>query len=715
MLNRRVSVMAESLFAQALVRVGLLLPCLVLAAPGGFRATAISVQANYALTVDAHDVQQLSDGVEIPFPMWLSKASVGWHNVTPVRISGTVNIRGLAHPAVAVRVARRDRAGVSPPSRIDVYCDADVGRFRHVGDYAAAAGALADERAHSVHVPIDAECRQVELVVHAQGTNIFIDEIGVVEQATTSGTAPAGAAVVAGDLERDSLARLRAGHWQGFLVKAQVAEVRVTDATPLRTWHCDPWSGQLGPPKGADFGRPPTRVSGSSVEHEVRCIGVMSTAGAAVRVTHDGDSALALASVSPIVAADGQVVFDPLTPLTDGLVPDERGLGFAYLWLDFDLAKLGAGEHRITLRFAGAGGAPVTEVPFDLAVYALDVERFPPYATVWAYSDAKPIWNRPGTAVADLAAHGVTVNVIPPHRIPQPQADGGWPLATAVKLTTDLRLFAEYSSLILLALGWHPGVKPAWLPASPAAWTPAQRRSVARWYERLQQVVASAGIPPERWALYPVDELYGDKATYFAELLDAFTEMQLEPRWYANPTQVRRGTMSDATLAAVAPRVAYWQPILEFAEKGGRHFFSSLQRPWWVYHNPPYPAKSAAPLEHYLLPAWRAWAIGAQGSGVWAYSDTQGSSAWDDLDGPRGDWAMVYEGDDSVVGSRRWAAFREGLEDLALLRHFAAARCMDRATRERIVTDLHDGRLDSTARDALRQGLFGLSCPSLSQ
>jgi hypothetical protein len=53
--------------------------------------------------------------------------------------------------------------------------------------------------------------------------------------------------------------------------------------------------------------------------------------------------------------------------------------------------------------------------------------------------------------------------------------------------------------------------------------------------------------------------------------------------------------------------------------------------------------------------------------GFWSYSDTNGSSAWDDIDGRRPDWAVVYESDKGVVSSRRWEAFREGLEDYALL------------------------------------------------
>lgn len=62
--------------------------------------------------------------------------------------------------------------------------------------------------------------------------------------------------------------------------------------------------------------------------------------------------------------------------------------------------------------------------------------------------------------------------------------------------------------------------------------------------------------------------------------------------------------------------------------------------------------------------------IDAKGVGFWAYSDTSGSSAWDDFDGRRPDYAVVYENKNGPVSSRRWEAFREGIEDYQL---FSAA------------------------------------------
>ena len=77
-------------------------------------------------------------------------------------------------------------------------------------------------------------------------------------------------------------------------------------------------------------------------------------------------------------------------------------------------------------------------------------------------------------------------------------------------------------------------------------------------------------------------------------------------------------------------------------------------------------------MHDYRLLPWWAWIYGADGIGFWSYSSTEGSSAWNDVDGRQPDWAVVYEAlapekDNRPVSSRRWEAFREGLEDYYLL------------------------------------------------
>jgi hypothetical protein len=78
--------------------------------------------------------------------------------------------------------------------------------------------------------------------------------------------------------------------------------------------------------------------------------------------------------------------------------------------------------------------------------------------------------------------------------------------------------------------------------------------------------------------------------------------------------------------------------------------------------------KKADPFREYRLQAWNAFKYRAIGIGFWAYAETGSSgTAWDDSDGNRPDYAVIYERGNGIVSRKRWEAWREGVEDYELL------------------------------------------------
>jgi len=89
--------------------------------------------------------------------------------------------------------------------------------------------------------------------------------------------------------------------------------------------------------------------------------------------------------------------------------------------------------------------------------------------------------------------------------------------------------------------------------------------------------------------------------------------------------------------------------------------------PIWAYECGS--GKGVLPAKNRTLP-WRAWRHRLDGIGFWSYAAVYGDY-WDDFDLGLPDWAKVYP--DPVgrpVPSKRWEAWREGLEDYLLLRMF---------------------------------------------
>jgi len=95
-------------------------------------------------------------------------------------------------------------------------------------------------------------------------------------------------------------------------------------------------------------------------------------------------------------------------------------------------------------------------------------------------------------------------------------------------------------------------------------------------------------------------------------------------------------------------------------------YFSSNETDWWVYDNPLSPAKASGGMFYRSL-SWGAWSVNAVGIGFWSFSDTGRSSAWDDFDGRRPDYSVIYDYDGTLIKSLRWESFCDGVEDFKLL------------------------------------------------
>lgn len=636
---------------------------------------------NYTLSTDPDDIRQLTDGALAPFPIWTSKQTVGWGGITPIAIRlrvATVGANpGIRAGTLRVHSAKGLGAGVDVPRHIDIYTQGLDGHFHLVGSITPNSKTLADRQAHWIAVPVSAAVGVLVVVLQASGDYVFLDELewrptGAGHLPTTVSLPDMNATVA------DSTRRTRDALTRSVEAEISAAAIPL-EATAIHAWLEDPW-GTIDPIRvrsqvGATL--PTPHIMGYAGEHESLCLGVVagkdaSESGLRPSVTGIPSEGIRLFEVRPVMAANGQRVYDPLVPLGMNeriiLRPGEPG----YLWLDVNLKVLGPGMHRWTLRLEGAGqtislDGTVTVVGYDGA------NPKPLNAINWAYLSDLPILHERDAAIRDLTAHGINTFVAHPGEIPGLALDGRWDAAQAARFAHTIAM-AKQGTALLLYLGWTATKNPTGYSLAHQAIDPAASDKLIAWIKTLDAYLTTQGLSREQWALYPVDEPNLPSLRFLHAVADVVKRQYPTIRVYATLSAFADPAVSISDLESVRSLVDHWQPSLAVVRGPLGSWFTRLQRDWWLYSNPKSPAKLASPLHDFRLLAWWAWHYGAKGIGFWSYSDTNGSSAWDDLDSRRPDWAVVYESPSGIVSSRRWEAFREGLEDYALLTTRRTAR-----------------------------------------
>lgn len=636
---------------------------------------------NYALSTDPDDIRQLTDGILAPFPIWTSKQTVGWAALTPIAIRLRVPKGETNHPmqagTIRVHSAKGLGAGVDIPRHIDVYTQGPGGQFQLVGSVTPHSETLADKHTHWLAISVSAATDTLVVVLHAAGDYVFLDELewspAGAGQIPSAAPLPDVNAAIADSTRRTRDALTRA-------VEAELGRAAIPlEASALHAWLEDPW-GTVDPKRAREHvgaALPALHILGYAGEHESLCLGVVAgkdAIGSGLRPTVTGipPEAIRLFEVRPVMAANGQRVYDPLVPLginaRIALRPGEP----VYLWLDVNLAALGPGMHRWTLRLEGAGRT--ISIDGTATVMGYDGANLKPLNAInWAYLSDLPILRQRDAAIRDLAAHGINTFVAHPGDIPGLTLDSRWDAEQEARLAHTIAL-AKQGGTLLLYLGWAANKNPVGYSPAHHAIDPAASHRLLAWVETLDAYLTTQGLSREQWALYPVDEPNLPGLRLLHVVADAIKRRHPTIRIYANLSAFADPAVRTSDLEDVRPLVDYWQPSLAVVRGPLGSWFTALKRDWWLYSNPKSPAKLASPLHDFRLLAWWAWHYGAKGIGFWSYSDTNGSSAWDDLDSRRPDWAVVYESPDGIVSSRRWEAFREGLEDYALLSTRRAAR-----------------------------------------
>jgi hypothetical protein len=301
-----------------------------------YQVTALHPDANYPMTRDPGDAAQLTDGKINHFPFWTQRDSVGWQQRTPVRLSLESNLETGLNYRLTIRTANRDRAGVHPPRRIDVYCGV-IGNHRHVAQLIPQPDQLRRDGVVDLDLIIPG-CTSgaLDVILHSQGQYLMLDEITLMPSRGKVLLTQATVEAVA-DPVNDSRAKLEMS-LRGQAVPSPHHHVRA--------WLAEPW-GDLG------VRGPETRVDLLSLpwSSSFYVIGMRNGDHRAQRHTlvldSGGTKHATVYRLHQVLSADGARVLDALVPETDRSWEIPAGESFYLMIQESPVVGSGERTHRI--------------------------------------------------------------------------------------------------------------------------------------------------------------------------------------------------------------------------------------------------------------------------------------------------------------------------------------------------------------------------------
>lgn len=369
------------------------------------------------------------------------------------------------------------------------------------------------------------------------------------------------------------------------------------------------------------------------------------------------------------------VVGDALVRLSNERISIAAGSA-AQLWMTVHIPDIEPGEYDFAIRLDrignGSSELETTAIPGRLVV---NEPRFPETIKLnsfnWAYLGRLGLEGDSLRKVEqDLASHYANVYVIPGSEMPKGTLRGDG--SVSVNFAGFDRALARYPDArrYLLWWGYAPGrvSRHRFGSFMSAEWQAAMRQYLALWVDHLRE----KGIGYDRFAMYPFDESLCDEFLQLARFIK-----EVDPRIAIFANSIGGGDM--ARVDRFAPLVDTWclSEAMPKSDAVRRHLRYTTNAEIWRY-NTIGEAKSLSPYGYYRLQPWRAWSAGDTGCAFWVYAtgrQKQTCNGWDDFTCSRGRWSVVYDGSDApvdpvgepLIPSRRWEAWREGVEDYEYL------------------------------------------------
>lgn len=267
----------------------------------------------------------------------------------------------------------------------------------------------------------------------------------------------------------------------------------------------------------------------------------------------------------------------------------------------------------------------------------------------WHNFESPMLINRAIEAGIDLFDHHINTIVIPSNKLPA--IDGA-----------DFSKIKKYSSYIKnvknILIYHYPKFNKKAHPLLSNQW----KKLFAIWYTNMLNAFASAGYSKDHVYFYPYDEIKIDRVTelerFYTWAKSAITDFKL----YSTIT-------NEEAANRIVPLADITQLVHLHVPKLIETYYPK-KKELWMYDTFG-PTYALSPYSYYRLMAWIAYYRDIKGIGFWNYASIgkKVNNAIDDIINAEVDsYSVIYTDENlGIISSRRWEAFRLGIEDYRIL------------------------------------------------
>jgi len=703
------------------------------------KSYSFSTQPNYSYSDRSNDNTSLTDGIYTTGNFWTQSTTVGWQSAKEVSINLDLG-KVIPIATVSFNTVRSIRSHINFPQNIFVFISNDNTTFRYVGDAADDPQNLPGENEAKKFIldSIGQSARYVTLTIIPQGSYIFCDEIEVLKgkkndnltkdsvpqsslgqvvdslkvlgyhrmvlskaveklekgAVTKTGVNNKEASSLSKRLTRKNLSPNDLKALKEDIGKENAFNLRQKFNLPFITEKCNPWDTL------SEFREPGKNIDHLNYQFFL-CNNCSQYGSFVITNTHFAPqkfyfkvsnnasiNSIELYNIPDVPSLYYDMIPDPLVEVKDSITINP---GVSELFL-FKITGMKSESTPSSIIISSADKTVRINIKKEILDSFIENNFESLNVNVWAYLNKPMLINHKEEAVKDLKLHHVNTLVIPPEILPG-------------MATTDFNSFDNYLSNfgeiknILLSMGYGSLVYRRGLKNGKFM-SDEWKKDFIQWYSNIKKLIHDNGFSNSQIYLYPYDEVVTRNFEDFKQLISWSREAIPGIKFYAtlNTQESIDSLLSFVDIAQILPSLA--------SRKLPAHHCEI-----WIYTGNT-PSRALSPYGFYRLMAWDAFVNNYHGIGFWNYADERNGNALNlvsDVPNTAGSYSVIYNNPDgSIISSRRWEAFRLGIEDYSILQAYSKKYGIEptRALAKRVVDKPDNLNLADSVRNLMITSLI---------